>query len=661
MIRHTALVALALVGAVTMAPGTVTADPSPRGGPVVTLTSDDFLHGTYVIDQPGRYALGEDISFNPNSPSVLTNAITAGTPSHSLGLTVPVDAYQAGHPLPPQFVAGGVDHFIPGGPADARYDPAAFGVGFFAAIAVTADDVVLDLAGHTIEQSAEHALLQRFFAVIELADQPFLPAQGPSDFGDGISPANNVTIENGTIGRSSHHGIHGNGNRDVTIKNIDFVDYEVGAVALNGVQGLTVQNVTATNRKDVPVLGTFSSAQFIKPYVDHLVRSPVSATTLTVDGELLDASTIQAALRAAINDTHTDLIADPWVVEGRHQIDPIQHPDAYALFHNEHGVVDGNSYSFLVNQVGVAVNGFPVTPDAAHAALDIRFDDVHVVDQVASIREVPALDVGEGPAIDPIGAVFQTRNRHPDTGALITITPGDRFTGNVVANAQALVAKAAANGEFDGSHLSTTRLSISARVLDWVEGRSTFANSGLDYLCNGDSMFHVNKGAIAFRMDGARNVRLVDTSVTGLTNLGAGGSAICGDYLDGKSHPGATLPGYGGSTTRAYTFAGSHDVRVVRPLVSNAKSVAGPAIGFDLLTDSSAVRLLLPRVQGVVAGASPAGSPTPPSDASASHVGSNVTAVVLVHPQARNMQGADGQRLLDDESKAVELIGSPPA
>lgn len=236
-----------------MAPGTVRADLSPRGGSVVMLTGNDFRHGTYVIDQPGRYALGEDISFNPNSPSVLTDAIAAGTPPQTLGLTAPLDAYQAGHPLPPQFITGGVEHFIPGGPADARYDPAAFGVGFFAAIAVTADDVVLDLAGHTIEQSAEHALLQRFFAVVELADQPFLPAQGPSDFGDGIAPANNVTIENGTVGRSSHHGIHGNGNRGVTIRNVDFVDYEVGAVALNGVQELTVQHVTATNRKDVPV------------------------------------------------------------------------------------------------------------------------------------------------------------------------------------------------------------------------------------------------------------------------------------------------------------------------------------------------------------------------------------------------------------------------
>lgn len=643
-----------------MAPGTVRADLSPRGGSVVMLTGNDFRHGTYVIDQPGRYALGEDISFNPNSPSVLTDAIAAGTPPHTLGLTAPVDAYQAGHPLPPQFIRGGVEHFIPGGPADARYDPAAFGVGFFAAIAITADDVVLDLAGHTIEQSAEHALLQRFFAVVELADQPFLPAQGPSDFGDGIAPANNVTIENGTIGRSSHHGIHGNGNHGVTIRNVDFVDYEVGAVALNGVQGLTVQHVTATNRKDVPVLGTFSAAQFIKPYVDHLVRAPESATTLTVDGDVLDASTIQADLRAAINDTHADLIADPWLVEGRPRIDVIRHPETYALFHNKHGVVDGNSYSFLVNQVGVAVNGFPVTPDAPHSARDIRFDDVHVVDQVASISEVPALAVGGGPATDPVGAVFQTRNRHPDTGALITITPGDRFTGNVVANAQALVAKAAANGEFDGSHLSTTRLSMSAQVLDWVEGRSTFDDAGLHYLCNGDSMFHVNKGAIAFRMDGARNVRLVRTSVTGLTNLGAGGSTICGDYRDGTSHPGATLPGYGGSTTRAYSFAGSHDVSVVRPSVRDVRSVAGPAIGFDLLTDSSTVRLVLPQIEGVTAGAPPAGSPSPPASAYACHVGPGVTAVVLVRPQARNMQGADGQGVLADESPDVEVIGRPP-
>jgi len=657
MTRHTAFTGLALLGALALVPGIATADRGPHGDPVVILTGDDFVHGTYVIDRPGRYVLGEDINFNPNSPSVLADIIAAGTSPQALGLTAPVDASQAGRPLLPQLVPGGAGHFTPGGPTDPRYDPAAFGVGFFAAIAVTTEDVVLDLAGHTIEQSAEHALLQRFFAVIELADQPFLPEQGPSDFGHGITPARDVTIENGTIGRSAHHGIHGNGNRNVTVRNVDFVDYEVGAVALNGVHGLTLQHVTATNRKDVPVLGTFSSAQFVKPYVDHLARAPGDSTTLTVDGDVLDAATINADLQTAINNAHADLVADPFLVDGRPQIDPSRHPDTYALFHNEPGVVDGNSYSFLVNHLGVAVSGFPVTPDADHAARDIRFDDVTVIDQVASIREVPALEVDGGPAIDPVGAVFQTRNRHPDTGAFITITPDGRFVGNVVANAQALVAKAAANGAFDGSHLDTTRLNISTDVLDWVEGRSTFEGSGLTYLCNGDSMFHVNKGVIAFRVDGARHVRMEQTSVTGLTNLGAGGSTICGNYRNGTSHPDATLRGYGGSTTRGYTFAGSHDVQLVQPTVSDVTSAAGPVIGFDLLTDSSDVRVVLPQVHKMSAGTPQAGGPTPPATAFACHVGADASGVVLVRPRARDLHGADTQGMLDDESAGVTVLG----
>nr|WP_320016610.1 hypothetical protein [uncultured Desulfobacter sp.] len=116
---------------------------------VTRLYQSDFMHGTYIIDKPGVYQLAEDISFNPNSTALL------GT-----------DAYHAGFPLP--------DQFAPSGP----YEPSAFGIGFFAAIAIPAENVVLDLAGHTIEQSEEHALLQRFFSVIELADQPFIPGQG---------------------------------------------------------------------------------------------------------------------------------------------------------------------------------------------------------------------------------------------------------------------------------------------------------------------------------------------------------------------------------------------------------------------------------------------------------------------------------------------------
>ena len=59
-----------------------------------------------------------------------------------------------------------------------RYDRRAFGLGFFAAVAIVVDHVALDLGGFTIEQSVEHALTQRFYAAIELADVPFHYDQG---------------------------------------------------------------------------------------------------------------------------------------------------------------------------------------------------------------------------------------------------------------------------------------------------------------------------------------------------------------------------------------------------------------------------------------------------------------------------------------------------
>lgn len=635
-----------------VSPTQIASAGKPAGG-VVLLSTDDFRHGTYIIDRPGTYRLTEDISFNPNSPRTL-NAFIDGDAlvAASLGLAAPpVDAYQAGFPLYPQLVPNGVDEFQPGGPGDPRYDPAAYGVGFFAAISVTADNVVLDLDGHTIEQSSEHALLQRFFAVIELADQPFLPSQGPSDFGGGLDSANEVTIRNGTIGRSAHHGVHGNGNVDVKISNVDFVGYEVAALALNGVHGLDVHNVTATNRKDVPVLGTFSSAQFIKVYVDDLARRG-SMTTIKVGGVSLGVKEISAALRDAINTTHRDIIVD-----GLGQIRPNSDPE-YGLFHNQHGVVDGNSYSFLVNSLGVAVNGFPYSPlEPDVGADDVRFSNVHVSDQVAFINEVPALKVDGSAAIDPVGAVFQTQNRHPDSGELLTIAADKSFVGNPVANAQAFVARAKLNGEFNNSHLDVTRLNISETVLNWVEGDTTFADAGLDYLCNGDSMFHVNKGVIGFRMDSATNVALTNTSVSGLSNLGhAGSSLLCDDYSGDVSHPAATLDGYGGSATRAYTFAGSDGVVVRSATARRLSAHAGPVVGFDVLTDGSNITFRSSSVRGARASSSGSG-PTPPADVYGFHIGPEGGQVTLISSCASGLIGADGQGLIDDETGNALIFG----
>ena len=626
------------------------------------LMQDDFTHGTYIIDQPGVYVLGENISFNPNSRDELQALWASG----ELNLPNQVDAYGSSMPLFNQFLFGPGSSFSPGGPDDARYDPAAYGIGFFAAIAIATDDVELDLNGFTIEQSAEHALMQRFFAVIELADQPFIPSQGPADFGSRLSAAHRVKIHNGTIGRSAHHGIHGNANSDVEISDVRFVDYEVAAVALNGADRVEIRNVVARNRKDVPVLGTFSSAMFIKSYVDDLVRAG-SATTLTVNGTLLTAADIQQDLREVINNVHGDIVVRKHTAGDRVAIDEQTHPVEFGLFHNKHGVIDGNSYSFLTNHVGIAVHGFPTRPDGVTriASKNISFENVRVMDQQSFINETPALNVENKPAIDPVGAVFQVKNLHPSTGEPITVSSKDpalaTYIGNPVANAQAFVAKAALNGDVGSGRLDTSRLNISRDIIDWVEGvaRSrTLEQIDATWLCNGDSMFHVNKGAIGFKIDSVQNVSMVNTRVSGISNLGEQGSTLCGDYSSGVSHPLATLPGYGGAFVRGYTFAGSTNVTVDNARVSKVRAKSGTAVGFAVMTDSDDVLIQNSRVSNLKAGRGITGAvvaPNTDADAVGFHISSSATSVAIDITCVRKLHAHGSRVATQDESGAASI------
>lgn len=530
-----------------------------RDTDIVDLVQSDFDSGTYIISRPGRYRLAEDISFNPNSAAALG-----------------VDAYSAGMPL-----------------AGQPYDADAYRLGFFAAIAIETSDVELDLNGHRLEQSAEHALLQRFFALIELADQPFISGQGPNNFGACVQSARRVTISNGVLGRSSHHGIHGNGNAEIEVRDVEFVDYEVAAIALNGVNGLRVLRCTASNRKDVPVLGTFSAAMFIKRYVDFLVDSSSNVTLELPDGSL-SAVDVRDALRDSINAVHADVLQHGY-------ISIAAHPSEYALYHNPLGLLDGNSYSFLTHQLGVAVNGFPTVPSAGFSvpSSNVLFRDVSIGNQSAFINEIVALSDGGAAVIDPVGAVFQIKNTHPlDASVPVTLSSLDdsvaRYTGNVVANAQLLVAKAALQGAFAATReLDVSRLSIGADIVQWAESGAPldtlFAGAGAvdGYVCNGDSMFHVNKGVIGFKIDATQHAELVNIEAHAIANYGQPGSTLCGDYSLGKSHPAATLRGYGGADTRGVSLAGSTHVQLRGARLEDVYSASGEAVGIDVHVRSS--------------------------------------------------------------------------
>lgn len=561
------------------------------------IYQSDIANGTLIINKPGHYIVMEDLSFNPNA----VGTQVFGVDAQRLGLQDGdlLDSYRSGGPLPSQFkMAGGL------------YDPKSYGIGFFAMLAITggASGSIIDLNGFQIEQSEEHALQQRFFSVIELAGAPFITGQGPHDFGpNGNDAVSNLVIKNGTIGRSAHHGIHGNGNQNILIEDIDFIDYEVAAVALNGVNGLTVKDVEASNRTDVPILGSYSNARFIRPYVDYLAQlertNPLGSgvSTLNVNGESLSANDIQLALQQSLNAVFDDIITS-----GDGRIDTID--SNYYLYNNPSGFVDGNSYGFLTGPVGVQVNGFPDPPEGGFESpsSNVIFEDVKIQEQNSFVTEVPVLsnNVNGGmtePVIDPIGAAFMLRNNtngvyntleSPTQGFLSSDADNQdvleaNYKPNVLANAQLLVAK---NKDiFAGSSLDVSRISIGSDIVAWAESDAPLSDlrSSLDlqdgWIYNVDNMVHVQKGTIGFKMDGVTGLVMDDVSVENLTALG--GLGFNGNYTKGFVKD--TLTGYNGADAYGFTFSGSSDVTVEDSQVEYIHSEFGESFGFASPLDNS--------------------------------------------------------------------------
>jgi hypothetical protein len=213
---------------------------------VIKLSGADFEQGTYRIKDPGRYVLTEDIEFGPQASN---------------------DYW------PPTTLWG-------------EYPPSKYYLGFFAAITIEADDVEIDLGGHTLHQSEEFYLLQRFFNVIELNDLVFIenegvsslnyqktdkPAGGPEMVGSTALPKN-VVIKNGRIGRSSHAGIHGNGVQGLEVSNVFTTDFEVAGIQCNGCRDVAIKNCeVGPSAHNIPVLATFANARFLEFFADHLI------------------------------------------------------------------------------------------------------------------------------------------------------------------------------------------------------------------------------------------------------------------------------------------------------------------------------------------------------------------------------------------------------
>merc|ERR1719361_2759784 len=183
---------------------------------VVELWQSDFEEGTYRIETSGTYKIMEDIVFDFNAGDL-------SNPNDGISWWPTSDQVD--------------DYPGAGSTRDIYY------LGFIAGITVETDDVIIDLNGYTLTMSQALYYQQRFFSIISLKSVAFPLNQGPGVFGADPKFASNVVIKDGTIGLSSHHGIHGHYNKDVTIENVHVRDFETHGIQMSYFHDLTMKNV----------------------------------------------------------------------------------------------------------------------------------------------------------------------------------------------------------------------------------------------------------------------------------------------------------------------------------------------------------------------------------------------------------------------------------
>lgn len=336
---------------------TLSDDPEIDDGSnnVVYLANDDFLHGTYRITEPGIYILTEDIVLEFNAPSEEERSADTFSPNN----------YDEFHWMP-RTDGSQDDHYMGASTWNGPYQ-----LGFFTAVTVETSNVVIDLNGYEIGMSPAFYLQQRFFSIFELAAKNFVAGQGPVDFGPFLNSAQNVVIRNGIIGRASHHGIHANDARDVTLENLKIHNFDVAGIQLNGFDGVTITNCDiGPSSSDIPVTGRYLHARTLLRRFAHLV-----------DGYGDEELTFYGRESGTVRDYVDELILQMDMVY-HHVIDGVNYENdadqaerwqkVSDLFinPNENGYGDGGVvYGILLNSRGGAVMGFGNAPSQSTNAV----------------------------------------------------------------------------------------------------------------------------------------------------------------------------------------------------------------------------------------------------------------------------------------------------
>lgn len=552
---------------------TFSADQAANKEKVVLLTNDDFKYGTLRVHQPCMLKLTENIIFNPNRPQTWLNSVGAVT--NDPNQAAKIDPHRELDWVPNASVQNNAQYFE----QEVRF---AYTLGFFAAIAVEGQGILINLNGWILKQHDEHGIQQKFYSHIELSDQPFIPQQGPSNFGNILRSANNCHIFNGKLGKSSHHCIHGNGCTNILIEDITCENFEVASIALNGAKNVYLNNIVVNgNNKDIKILAAHSQARFIRQFGKAIQDMNLSNQTFDLALNLLKLELDKAFNAIIFNDGEIP-----------------------QLFKNNEGVVDGNAYGILFNPIGVAVDNFleARNTNKANECTNINLFNCNVNSIHNNVREVVTMKYNGAQMTDTAGGTLQFF-----INVSTKVGDGYRYTGTKLSDTQIELAKIKSAMEVNNQNTSFLgTLNIPLEVQLWkdhnthnfkvVDGIAKFYDNNqpvlvegshreFPLLCNGDAMFHVNKGCIGFKIDGVNGLYMENCLASDIQARGINGSTLCGNYLGSHLSQGKML-GYNGDKCYGAILSACNDIKIENLSIENIESINSSAFGFKVQNES---------------------------------------------------------------------------
>jgi hypothetical protein len=458
--------------------------------------------------------------------------------------------------------------------------------GFTAGIIIKTSDVEIDMCGFSIKQSIQDFCLQRFFALIQLNDMPFIIGKGPIlEIRDKLVTPKNIIIKNGKFGLTSHQAILGNENNNVTLSNIHVSNFEVTGITLNNVNNLNFDNSSIrSSNSNIPLSPFFSAFIFI-------YRILMTIMVLYKDDNIKQKINIILNEIKEILELFINIIFDIKCLDELYLLD-----EKFDFFINKKKLSPCNVHGIKITGSGPSVDEFhkSINPDNLLNSTNINIKNITIENITASVDEELSL-------------AYLDKIIHIGAGVKATfefIRNKDAF--KIIKSIKSLLNEHPLINKYLKSDIINNQIYDAIDTINLDNKLDKDAHL-FSILRNCDSMGHINKGVIGARFGSIKCLNIDKLKISNIKNTG-NSSTERYTFIHEYNIIKETYVDHGASG--AENIIGSYSIGIISSSIvdsilknisiNNIKSKNSSSIGMSINNDSKNVtinNLLINRIR----------------------------------------------------------------